>query len=373
MAELGFGLMRLPLIDPEDPTSVDIPQLETMVDTFLASGFDYFDTAYLYHKGMSERVVRKVLSERHPRERFRLASKMPLMAINVPEDHERVFSEQLERCGVDYFDSYLVHNACRGLYDTADRLGTFDYVRSLKEDGRVRRIGFSIHDDAEFLERILEENDDYDFVQLQINYLDWDSPAIQARECYEVARRHHKPIVVMEPVKGGALADVPERVRALFSEADPDATPASWAMRFVAGLEGVETVLSGMSDMSQVEDNISTMAGLRPLDESGLDLVRRAAGIINESIAIQCTSCGYCLKDCPMDIPIPDYFQIYNSARMAPAKGLPPQRFYYLNRSKGHGKASDCIGCGRCEANCPQHLPIRKDLEDVAGLLERLI
>lgn len=338
MAELGFGLMRLPLIDPEDPTSVDIPQLETMVDTFLASGFDYFDTAYLYHKGMSERVVRKVLSERHPRERFRLASKMPLMAINVPEDHERVFSEQLERCGVDYFDSYLVHNACRGLYDTADRLGTFDYVRSLKEDGRVRRIGFSIHDDAEFLERILEENDDYDFVQLQINYLDWDSPAIQARECYEVARRHHKPIVVMEPVKGGALADVPERVRALFSEADSDATPASWAMRFVAGLEGVETVLSGMSDMSQVEDNISTMACLRP-----------------------------------MDIPIPDYFQIYNSARMAPAKGLPPQRFYYLNRSKGHGKASDCIGCGRCEVNCPQHLPIRKDLEDVAGLLERLI
>ena len=177
----------------------------------------------------------------------------------------------------------------------------------------------------------------------------------------------------MEPVKGGALADVPERVRALFSEADPDATPASWAMRFVAGLEGVETVLSGMSDMSQVEDNISTMACLRPLDESGLDLVRRAAGIINESIAIQCTSCGYCLKDCPMDIPIPDYFQIYNSARMAPAKGLPPQRFYYLNRSKGHGKASDCIGCGRCEANCPQHLPIRKYLEDVAGLLERLI
>ena len=186
-------------------------------------------------------------------------------------------------------------------------------------------------------------------MQLQINYLDWESPTIQSRECYEVARRHHKPIVVMEPVKGGALANVPDSVREMFDEAEPGSTPASWAMRFVAGLEGVETVLSGMSDMAQLEDNMRTMTDPRPLDAAGQETVRRAAGIIGGS------------------------FQIYNSARMAPAKGLQPQRFYYLNRSKGHGRASDCTGCGRCEAACPQHLPVREGLRDVAGLLERLV
>lgn len=374
MAELGFGLMRLPLADPEDNGSVDIAILEEMVDGFLEAGMTYFDTAYYYHGGRSEEAIGRALAERHARGSFKLATKLPLkLLVNEPDPsvQRRIFEEQLSRCGVDRFDSYLIHNVCRSFYPAAERLDSFGFMRELKETGLIGRMGFSIHDDADFLERVLDEHDDVDFVQLQVNYLDWEAPVVQSSRCCEVARSHGLPIVVMEPVRGGALADIPEEARAVLDRECPGESPASLALRFAAGVEGVETVLSGMSDMAQLRENVATMRDPKPLDDGELAALGKVAAIIESKTAVPCTGCGYCLDGCPQSIPIPDYFAIYNNAARAPTKGLQPQRFYYLNRSAGHGKASDCIGCGRCETDCPQHIDIRDRLVEVASLLER--
>ena len=371
MADLGFGLMRLPLRDPDDQTSIDTDLLKRMVDEFLAAGFDYFDTAYYYHRNTSERAIREALVERYPRDRFRLATKMPMKLLVSREQQERVFGEQLSNCGVDYFDSYLLHNICRSYYDIAERLDTYGFLKARKEEGRIRRLGFSIHDNADFLERVLERHaEDTDFVQLQVNYLDWENPDTQARRCCEVCDSYGLPVIVMEPVKGGALANVPETVERMFEEAAPGMSPASWAMRFVGGIGCVETVLSGMTDLEQMRDNIRTMRDFRLLDENEREVLERAKKAINSSVAVQCTGCRYCVDDCPEAIAIPEFFSIYNDAVCTPSKGLPPQRFYYLNLTENHGKASDCIGCGRCEGSCPQHLPIRELLKDVAKRLE---
>ena len=371
MADLGFGLMRLPLRDPEDQTSIDMDLLKRMVDEFLAAGFDYFDTAYYYHRNTSEAAIREALVERHPRGSFRLATKMPMKLLESREHQESIFSEQLENCGVEYFDCYLLHNICRSYYPTAEKLDTFRFLRERREEGRIRRLGFSIHDDADFLERVLERHaEDTEVVQLQVNYLDWDSPETQAGRCCEVCESYGIPVIVMEPVKGGALANVPAEVAEMFGEAAPGMSPASWAMRFAGGIGCVETVLSGMTDMDQMRDNIRTMRDLRPLDDHELEVLERAKGIIRSSVAVPCTGCRYCVDDCPKAIAIPEFFSIYNDAVGTPSKGLPPQRFYYLNLTGTHGKASDCIGCGRCEGSCPQHLPIRELLKDVARRLE---
>lgn len=375
MAELGFGLMRLPLTDPDNHGSVDREALAPMVDTFLDSGFDYFDTAYYYHRGNSERAVGDVLVGRHPRGSFRLADKLPMKLLRDESDpaaQDRFLREQQERCGTERFDSYLLHNVCRSFYPAAQRLDSFGFLRGLKETGLADRVGLSIHDDADFLTRVLDENGDVDFIQLQINYMDWESPHIQSRRCYEVAESRGIPVVVMEPVRGGALANLPEEAAEILRRVDPDATQASWALRFAAGLEGVDIVLSGMTDMCQMTENIEVMRDPKPLDGEETEALSRVADILNRGTAVPCTGCGYCTGGCPRDIPIPDYISMYNSAMSAPAKGLPPQRFYYLNRSAGHGKASDCIGCGRCEADCPQHIAIREELAKVASLFERV-
>ena len=274
MADLGFGLMRLPLRDPDDQTSIDTDLLKRMVDEFLAAGFDYFDTAYYYHRNTSEAAIREALVERHPRGSFRLATKMPMKLLESREHQESIFSEQLENCGVEYFDCYLLHNICRSYYPTAERLDTFRFLRERKEEGRIRRLGFSIHDDADFLERVLERHaEDTEVVQLQVNYLDWDSPETQAGRCCEVCESYGIPVIVMEPVKGGALANVPAEVAEMFGEAAPGMSPASWAMRFAGGIGCVETVLSGMTDMDQMRDNIRTMRDLRPLDDHELEVL----------------------------------------------------------------------------------------------------
>lgn len=374
MAELGFGTMRLPMTDPDNHGSVDTGVFRSMVDAFLDSGFGYFDTAYYYHHGNSERAVGSELVGRHPRSSFRLADKLPMKLLRDetdPKVQDRFLAEQQERCGTERFDRYMLHNVCRSFYPAAERLDSFGFLRNLKETGVADSIGFSIHDDADFLTKVLDENGDVDFVQLQINYVDWDSSQIQSRRCYEVAESRGIPVVVMEPVRGGALANLPEEAAGVLRGIDPEASQVSWALRFAAGLENVDIVLSGMSDMNQMSENMALMRNLRPLDDEESEALRRVADILKKGNAVPCTGCGYCLGGCPKDIPIPDYISLYNSAISAPTKGLPPQRFYYLNTSAGHGKASECIGCGRCEADCPQHIAIRDELSKVASLFER--
>ena len=369
MSELGFGLMRLPLKDPADQSSVDIPQLKEMVDMFLDAGLDYFDTAYMYHNNVSEKAIKEALVDRYPRDRYRIATKLPIMMIDSPEKAEAVFEEQLAKVGVDYFDNYLIHNICGEFYSNMEKCKAFDLVKRKKAEGKIKRIGFSFHDSPELLEKVLTEHPEMEFVQLQINYLDMDGP-IASRRNLEVARAHGVPVIVMEPVKGGILANVPDEAKVLFEARNPGMSPASWALRYVMGLDGIETVLSGMSSVEQMRDNLSFCVDFKPLDEEELEIVEKAAGIINGKVAISCTGCRYCMKDCPQDILIADYFALYNSEKANPPKGWSVPRMYYGNRSKGHGLASDCLECGNCEMNCPQGLPIIELLKDVAKTFE---
>ncbi|MCM1151867.1 MAG: aldo/keto reductase [Alistipes sp.] len=369
--KLGFGCMRLPLTDPADVTKVDLTQFERMVDTFLERGFTYFDTAYMYHEYQSEKFVRRALVERHDRDSFTLATKLPTMFLKAEGDQERIFAEQLEKCGVEYFDYYLLHNLNVSNYRTVERFGSFAFATRLKAEGKIRHVGFSFHDNAELLDEILTAHPETEFVQLQINYIDWDNESIQSRRCYETARRHGKPVVVMEPLKGGTLARLPEEAEALFRSMRPELSPASWAIRYAASLDGVMTVLSGMSTMEQLEDNTSYMQHFEPLNTEERDAVDRAVGIINRSIAIPCTACRYCVDGCPERIAIPEYFALYNAEQQALNKTFSIQNIYYDNLAQTHGRASECIGCRKCEKSCPQHLPIVESLRKVAAAFEK--
>ena len=373
MKKLGFGLMRLPLTDASDETRIDVPLTEKMVDRFLDSGFTYFDTAWMYHGFRSEEVAGKALVDRHPRDSFQLASKLHSDFFDSPEDMDRVLHEQLDKTHAGYFDNYLLHGIDGQSLEKYEKFHAFDWILEQKEKGLVRRAGFSFHDSAGVLDDILARHPEMEFVQLQLNYLDWNSPWIQSREIHDVALKHGKPIIVMEPVKGGTLARVPEKAERMFREHNADASPANWALRFVASLANVEMVLSGMSSMAQLDDNVRTMSEFVPLTEDERKLCFQAADIINSEITVPCTACHYCTEGCPKNIAIPDYFSLYNEDMREDLehKGWTVNFATYNRIAKDHGKASDCIECGRCEKVCPQHIPVIGELKAVAGHFEK--
>ena len=367
--KLGFGLMRLPMIGGFDG-EVDIEQTKQMVDLFLSKGFTYFDTAYGYGNGKSEAAMKTAVVDRYPRESFQLATKLPAWAgPKTADEAKQMFWTSLERTGAGYFDFYLLHNLGGERTETFDKFGIWDFVREQKEKGLIKHMGFSMHDSADALDEILTKHPEVEFVQLQINFGDWESDSVQSRKCYEVALRHNKPIIIMEPVKGGILADLPESVESILKKANPDASLASWAIRFAASLDNVITVLSGMSTLEQMQDNISYMEHFKPLTADEQAVIETARTTLDAIPRVPCTSCGYCVKGCPQGIHIPQFFDAINrhlvygnmhSAKMG----------YHFTVMLGSAKASTCIECGACEQVCPQKIKIIDELKKTVELLE---
>lgn len=370
MKKLGFGLMRLPLLDKDDYSSVDIERVKGMADVFMENGFTYFDTAFPYHSGNSEIAFREAVVKRYPRSSYTITDKLSLFMIHDEKEIPGFFEGQLERLGVEYMDYYWLHGLGEPSYRKAEDMHAFEYLQKKKAEGKVKHIGLSFHDKAAVLDEILTKHPEMEYVQIQLNYLDWEDETVESRKCYEVAVKHRKPVIVMEPVKGGCLANIPEKAKALYQQFCPERSIASWAVRFAASPDHVMIVLSGMSDEEQMADNVSYMKEFEPLDSAEQKLVEEAAQIIKDSITIPCTACRYCVDDCPKKIAIPDYFAIYNNLKRFGGPQAMVAMTYYGNLTQSHGKASDCVKCGKCEGRCPQHLPICQYLEDVAGALE---
>lgn len=365
LGRFGFGFLRLPHRDPDDHSTVDLPAVEEMVDLFLERGFRYFDTAYIYLGGLSEVYLRKALVERHPREAFLIADKLPCGYLKSGKTPEEIFEQQLARCGVDYFDVYLLHGLDGEDAEYAEKMGCFEFLEAQKKRGKVRYTGFSFHDTAEVLDRILTRHPEVDLVQIQLNYLDWDNEIIQSGACHAVCRKHGRPVLVMEPVKGGTLANIPEEAAALF-RGEP---PAHRALRFAASREGVAMVLSGMSDPDQVRENTALMSPFEPLTAEENRQVRAAAEIIRAAVAIPCTACGYCLEGCPAGIPIPRYFALYNEWSRDGWQVDAQGRYEALART--FPRADACLDCKQCEQSCPQKLPVTEHLSAVSRQFDR--
>lgn len=363
-SKLGFGLMRLP---KDEKDNIQIERVCEMVDAYLENGFNYFDTAYVY--AGSEEAMRKALVERHPREKYTIADKLPVWELKRKEDAQRVFEESLERCGVAYFDFYLLHSITADHYPIYEKYECFDFILKKKEEGKIRHAGFSYHDGPQLLDEILTRHPEMEFVQLQINYLDWESETVRARENYETVRKHGKEVIIMEPVKGGTLAKLPDSIEGLLRKRRPDASMASWAIRYAASLEGVAAVLSGMSDETQMEDNLKTMKDFEKLDEREQELIKEAVEMFLAIPSIPCTGCRYCVKGCPKKIEIPDLFTAYNESKKYGPEGK--IRELYEKHTQGeNNKAGACVACGQCENVCPQHLKVIDLLKEVAQVFE---
>lgn len=363
-SKLGFGLMRLP---KDKQGQIKLDEVQRMVDSYMERGFNYFDTAYVYEG--SEEAIRQTLVEKYPRDVYTLADKLPAWKLTCQEDVERIFQESLNRTGVDYFDFYLLHSVEKSHYPTYEKYQCFDFIQEMKKQGKIKYMGFSFHDDADFLDKVLTEHPEIDFVQLQLNYLDWENGVIQSRRNYEVARKHHKPIIVMEPVKGGTLASFSDDIEKIYKDYAPQKSIASWALRYVASLEGVMTILSGMSNAQQMNDNLDTMTHFEKINNEEAKLIKQVTDQVLSYPTIPCTKCRYCTPGCPMHIQIPDLFTAYNSAKMYGENRR--YQTYYKDHSTGdYQPAKACIACGQCESVCPQHLEIISLLKEVSEVFD---
>lgn len=360
----GFGCMRLPMVNGE----VDIEEMNRMVDAFLESGFNYFDTAHGYLQGKSEKALKTSLADRYERSRFILTNKLTNFFFKKQDEIRPFFEQQLKDCGVEYFDYYLMHAQGADNFRFFKNCKAYETAFALKEEGKIKHVGISFHDKADVLEQILTEYPQIEVVQIQFNYVDYDDPAVESRKCYEICRKYGKPVIVMEPVKGGNLVNLPGSAKDIFDKLGEN-SPASYAIRFAAGFEGIDMVLSGMSNYEQMADNISYMKEFQPLNDNEMEAVRKVQEIFKSMNLIPCTACRYCEAGCPKKIAIPDLFAVMNTKQIYHDWNAD---YYYNNVHTSQGrKASDCVKCGKCEKACPQHLEIRRLLEDVVKEFEK--
>ncbi|WP_349673209.1 aldo/keto reductase [Lacrimispora sp.] len=360
----GFGCMRLPMKENE----VDYAEFSAMIDTFMENGFNYFDTAHGYIGGKSETALRDCLTKRYSREQYILTNKLSTHFFEKQEQIRPLFKSQLEACGVDYFDIYLMHAQSKDIFAKFKRCEAYETALELKEEGKIRHFGISFHDKASVLEEILTEYPQIEVVQIQFNYVDYEDPAVESRKCYDVCRKYGKPVIVMEPTRGGNLVNLPDDAKTILDSLHGGST-ASYAIRFAAGFEGIMMVLSGMSNMEQMEDNISYMKGFHPLSETELKAVNKVCEVFKAQNLIPCTACRYCTDDCPKKIAIPDLFACLNAKKVF--HNWNTDYYYHNVHTVQNGKASECIKCGKCEHVCPQHLRIRDLLVTVAEEFER--
>ena len=359
----GFGLMRLPMTDKK----VNIPEACRLVDEFINAGFNYFDTARIYLNDNCERAFRECVAMRYPRESYVLTNKLSASYFETEAEIRPLFEQQLNDCGVEYFDFYLMHSQNSEYFEKYKKCRAYETAFALKKEGKIRHVGISFHDGADVLDKILTEYPDIEVVQLQINYIDFDDAAIQGRECYEVCVRHGKPVIAMEPVKGGSLVNIPEAAKAIF-EKTGSGSAASYALRFAADFDNMMMVISGMSTLPQVKDNISTMSHFKPLTTEEREAIGKVCKIIRDQNAVPCTGCRYCESQCPKNIPISEVFSALNAKRIYNNWS---SSMYYSIHTSGKGKASDCIKCGKCEKICPQKLVIPRLMEEVANTFDK--
>ena len=368
-SKFGFGCMRLPLTDENNPASVDQELFNQMVDRYMEKGFNYFDTSYAYHGGTSETAIRKAVVERYPRKSFQICDKMPTWALTSEEDNDKFVNEMLERLAIDYFDVFFIHNINVPWLKLAEKCNTFEYIKKMKENGVARKIGFSFHDDSKLLKKVLDKYGDFlDIAQLELNYLDWDDPSIEARKCYELCVEHGLDVYVMEPLKGGVIVNLPDEIKNDFEEFNPDKSIASFAIRFCASLDNVKMVLSGMSKMSDLDDNIDTYENFEPLTDNESEFLENMALKLREKVAVPCSECGYCIDACPEMIPIPEYFNIYNTSKNQPQSNI--YRLYYDKLGDEKVPASECTYCGTCIEHCTQKIDIPEELEKLCEHFE---
>ncbi len=366
--KLGFGCMRLPLTDASDQKSIDIEQFKTMVDEFIAGGGTYFDTAFVYHEGASETALREALTSRYPRDSYTIATKCLAWAAPDEATAKSNLQTSLDRMGIDYVDFYLLHNVGGPRTAVFDKFGMWDFVKEMKAQGKIKNVGFSMHDDAKCLDELLTAHPDVDFVQLQVNYLDWDDPVVQSRRLMKVAQKHDVPVVIMEPARGGQLVNLPERVASVFKQAAPEESLASWAYRFCYTQPNVIAVLSGMSTPDQVRENVADYRkhGTEPFSASEQEAFDAAVEALHAVPTVPCTNCRYCVKDCPQGVAIPNVMGLLNLEAYTGNREFAKQQYSWQAKEP----ASACVKCGACEDMCPQKIDIINQLEIAAGRYE---